>query len=230
MCDSAFIVIDRKAKAGEKNPRLGKLKIGSVNLPSTENARKRLQDVIRIFEKAQATKPDGHTAGYLVEEQKRSTSGMLSMATLPNAIILLSEDPADPVAREALMLASAHGTNEETKLAAIIILDARLPVRTRVEPPVLEKAGKSLQDAIGFFEKAEAAKPDEHTPGYIVEEKRRTSRGFLSMATLPNAIILLAEDPADPVARKALRLTSEEGMNEEIKLAAKITLERTTSG
>jgi len=229
MCDSAFIVIDRKAKAWDKNPRLGNLKIGIENLPLIESARRRLQDAIRIFEKAQAAKPDGHTAGYLVEEQKRSTSGMLSMATLPNATILLSEDPADPVARNALMLVSAHGTNEDVMLAAVILLDARLLLHTRVELPILENSRRRLQDAISRFEKAGAAKPDnDPASGHLVEEQRRMSCGFLSMTTLPDAIILLSENPTDPVAKKALRLVSEHGTNDEIKLAARILLERTT--
>ncbi len=52
------------------------------------------------------------------------------------------------------------------------------------------------------------------------------SKGMLSMAALPNAIILLSEDPADPVARKALGLVSEHGTSDEIRMAARMLLEK----
>jgi len=103
----------------------------------------------------------------------------------------------------------------------------KLPLRTRVEMPVLENARKRLQDAISMFEKAEAAKHDNAPDsGYLVEEAKRMSCGFLSMTTIPNAIIVLSENRAEPVARKALELVSMHGTTDEIKLAAKILLER----
>jgi hypothetical protein len=104
----------------------------------------------------------------------------------------------------------------------------KLPLRTVAEQPVLENARKRLLDVLGVFDRAQVAKSSEHVPSYLVDEQKRMSRGMLSMATLPNAIILLSENPADPVAKRALKIVSEQGTTEEIKLAARILLERTT--
>jgi len=125
MCDNAIII--RKAREGDGNgtaPRLGVLKPRVENLPVIQNARVRLLDAIRALERADGAKAEDHASVHAVEEQRRISRGGLSMTVLPNAIILLNENPEDATAKRALQIVSEHGTSEEIRLAAKILLDS----------------------------------------------------------------------------------------------------------
>jgi len=124
MCDNAVIIRRRKTDSGNGTaPRLGVLKAGVEDLPILQNARARLLDAIKALERAEGTKADSPASVHAVEEQKRISRGGLSMTVLPNAIILLNEDPHDATAKRALQIVSEHGTNGEIRLAAKILLE-----------------------------------------------------------------------------------------------------------
>lgn len=93
-------------------------------LPQLDALRTRLELDVRHAESALEARPEPgvHHSLHDVTERKRLALGGLGMC-LPTVLLLLESDPADAGARKALALLSEHGTSEEVRLAARILLD-----------------------------------------------------------------------------------------------------------
>ncbi len=93
-------------------------------LPQVGALRARLELDIRYAERALAATPEPgvHHSLHDVAEGKRLALGGLGLC-LPTVLLLLESDPADGNAKKALNILSEHGTSEEVRLAAKILLD-----------------------------------------------------------------------------------------------------------
>jgi hypothetical protein len=118
------MIASKHRPEGNRNQGFGSHKPLVDALPQINALRIRVELDVKYVERVLDEKPEPgvHHSLHEVQERKRLSLGALG-ACLPTILLVLESDSADPNGLKALSLLSEHGTNEEIRLAARILLD-----------------------------------------------------------------------------------------------------------